>query len=155
MSKHYNWCYTINNPTEDDIEKLLIIYSSAVNYFAQEEICPKTKTPHIQGFICFKSQRTMRSLSKYIPRGRLSVMYKSVLANFRYCSKDKSRAPNGRRWCFEIQDKPMSPLELFKTENNIKNLKCYIELIKDEIFDMYCNGRISWEDMNLVLKKYN
>lgn len=50
-----NWCFTVPNPVlapkfDDDFMEYLIF---------QKETCPSTNTPHYQGYVQFKSRKTM------------------------------------------------------------------------------------------------
>lgn len=144
MKKHRNWCYTINNPTEEDEKKMLIVFarSTTINYFAQDEIGEKNKVPHIQGFVSFKHQRTRSAVSKDFPRARLSVMYKCILANTRYCTKEKTRAPNGRQWSFApLQDVRPERVKVLEELENLR-LEDLKRIIDNDWLDKICNGEV-------------
>ncbi len=96
--------------SEDDVGKLLMLFELCTDYFAQDEIGKKYKTPHIQGCISLKYQKTMSALvKKWLPHAHLEPCYKSLVANKRYCLKDETRAPNGRRWVSE--EKTVNPIK--------------------------------------------
>ena len=60
------WCFTINNPTEDDETKLEHSFSEDKVYYlvVGKEIAPTTGTIHLQGFVHLKIRRTFQYMSK-------------------------------------------------------------------------------------------
>lgn len=85
-----NWCFTINNPTEDDYPMLMPM----VKYvFWQLEKGAVQNTPHYQGYVQLDKDRAF-SIVKQIPwlqRAHLERARKGVNANNNYCSKIKDR----------------------------------------------------------------
>lgn len=84
QSKH--WCFTINNPIPlDAIDIFLVDYIVLGN-----EICPTTGTPHIQGYIIFKTKKRLTQTSKILPRARLAIKYEDSTPKQAsdYCKKD-------------------------------------------------------------------
>jgi len=73
---------------------------------AQEEICPTTGTPHIQGELEFHK--------KHRPIGMLPKSVKWILKidkkNWNYCQKTESSVPGGRVWRHGIK-RPFRPLD--------------------------------------------
>lgn len=88
--------FTLNNYTEDQI-KYLEGWQSSENrvqciYFGRE-VAPTTQTPHLQGFICFKSPSQLRAVingfSKHgCPGTHVELMKASIDKNKEYCSKE-------------------------------------------------------------------
>ena len=68
MSRTRNFCFTLNNYTEDVYQALLAVECKYV--CIGKEIAPETATPHLQGFIVFKNARTLASLKKLDARAR-------------------------------------------------------------------------------------
>ena len=62
----YSYCFTCNNYTDLDIKQLKELTYTYLVY--GHEIAPTTGTPHLQGYVHFASQRTMKALSKKCPR---------------------------------------------------------------------------------------
>ncbi len=141
MSKHYRWTFSINNPTENDVEKMLIVFArrGTLKYDAQDEI-GGTGTPHIQGYITFKYQRTMSAVSKDFPRAFLKVMYKCVLANVRYCTKVETRAPNGRRWSSNTSISFTSEKDKVIFALGKMRLERLKKIMDDQRLDLICEG---------------
>jgi len=74
---------------------------------AQEEICPKTGTPHIQGELEFhKKHRPIGMLPKSV-----KWILKKAITDWHYCQKEKTAIPNSRVWRHGIP-RPRRPLEI-------------------------------------------
>lgn len=82
------WCFTLNNYTAAECEAIASI-SSAKYIVYGKEVAPTTGTPHLQGFIYFRDQKTLSAVKKILPRCHLSV--KSEWSLFQeaagYCKK--------------------------------------------------------------------
>lgn len=97
MSKHRSIVFTLNNPVDDDFNRLRSLVSNgAVEYIRfQEEIAPTTGTHHLQGWAQARSPRTFASWKTHLGRADVHVEKRrgSVEENERYCSKADCRAP--------------------------------------------------------------
>lgn len=95
MSRSRNWCYTVNNPSEGEIESLKALFSQELVVFHvfQQENAPTTGTPHIQGYVRFTNARTMRGISRLAGFGRahLEIAKGSPKQNMDYCTKEETR----------------------------------------------------------------
>lgn len=80
------WCFTVNNYTDND--KALIADSGARYIIYGHEICPTTGTPHLQGYIYFKSAITLSALKKHLPRAKLIQCKGTTAHNQKYCKKE-------------------------------------------------------------------
>ena len=85
MSRTRNFCFTLNNYTEDVYQALLAVECKYV--CIGKEIAPETATPHLQGFIVFKNARTLASLKKLDARAHWEVCRGTPEQNRTYCSK--------------------------------------------------------------------
>ena len=96
--KFYNWMITCNNwtqETHDSIPKL-----SNCKYLFQHEI-GKQGTPHIQGVLMFKSQRTWAQLRKSIGKYWFRPA-ENIHACKNYCKKQKTRV--GKKYFTNIPE---------------------------------------------------
>jgi len=59
-SKH--WCFTLNNHTEENINRLLD--DSSIEQLSMQEETGETGTPHLQGYLKFKTKRRPLSIFK-------------------------------------------------------------------------------------------
>lgn len=86
MSRSRGWVFTINNYTWGDLDDFL---SMECRYkLMGYETCPSTGTPHYQGYVYFDDAKTMRSVSKRLPRARLEAQRGTFLQATLYCKKD-------------------------------------------------------------------
>lgn len=86
MSRAKHWCFTLNNYTSDDIER---IHASREKY----EYCIYGKevgesgTPHLQGFVTFKSRVRRNYCIETIGQAHFSVA-RNVEHSIHYCKKE-------------------------------------------------------------------
>lgn len=81
---HTSWVFTINNYTEDDLDRLEAIKPLATTLFASKERGAQNGTPHIQGFVTFKKPKRHTGLSKLLPRAWLKPAAGGKVSNRRY-----------------------------------------------------------------------
>ena len=87
-SKHRAFCFTINNPTGDDLDAVHALADSGSDYFVcGKEVAPTTGTPHLQGYVHFKSPRSLAAIRKLL-RGHVIPANGTALHNRVYCTKD-------------------------------------------------------------------
>ncbi|AXQ65767.1 MAG: helicase [Cressdnaviricota sp.] len=83
--KYRNFTITVNNPTEEDVTLLdtvpckYIVYGNEVG---------ESGTPHKQGTIIFKSQKTLSAAIKSLPRRAHVEVCKHLFKSIEYCKKD-------------------------------------------------------------------
>ena len=82
--RNRTWMYTINNYTEEDIERLSALECS-YNVFGKE-IAPTTGTPHLQGCITFNTTHRFKQAARVL-KGNLTIP-KVVDQARNYCMKD-------------------------------------------------------------------
>ena len=75
------WCMTINNYSEDEWN-LCIGTEAEFSVFAKE--IGECGTPHIQGYIYYKSAKKFKTMKKYFPRAHLKVPDGSPEQNMTY-----------------------------------------------------------------------
>lgn len=108
VPKRKNHFFTWNNYTEEQIEELLSSFRrlGALKWAFQEEICPTTGTPHLQGMVMFP--RELRD-TVWDKTGR-AHWEKLRKEDGEYQLKEKSRKPNGRQWTYGFP-KPVRIIE--------------------------------------------
>lgn len=96
-----NWAFTINNYSDVDECHMRSLSESLddnkiVKMGYNFEIAPSTGMKHIQGFITFKSVKTMSGVKKLLGNNsvHLEVMRGSIKDNIEYCSKSDTKDPN-------------------------------------------------------------
>lgn len=80
-----SWCFTLNNYSENDITLLKDIDCSYL-IFGKE--VGESGTPHLQGFITFKTTKRLTGLKK-LHKGIHWEISRNVEASINYCMKDK------------------------------------------------------------------
>lgn len=91
------WMVTINNYTEDDIERLKNIKFSYLLW--QKEVGKECKTPHLHAFLYYKNPVVWPK--RFLPRARIEKV-RSIVHCMKYCSKEETRVEGP----WEIGEKP-------------------------------------------------
>jgi len=95
--KARNWVFTLNNYTDDDIERLANPYEQVKYIGYGKEVGQQNQTPHLQGFICCWEPQRMSFFKKQIPRAHLQVMHGRIQDSMKYCSKENPLFEWGQR----------------------------------------------------------
>lgn len=87
------WRFTLCNYTDDDLEIISSIVPEACRFACIGfEICPTTKTPHLQGYLEFKSKKRPMSVFSYTKRIKwLSATKKGEFNSIRACNVNYCR----------------------------------------------------------------
>jgi len=87
-----NWCFTLNNPTDEETEDLRNLFESNENiqYLVFQTECENTI--HHQGFIQLKVKKAMSTLKEYLgDRVHLEKTKGTPLQAAEYCQKEDTR----------------------------------------------------------------
>lgn len=88
MSQAKHWCFTINNYTQQRIEKLIELdYDNDVQYCIFGKEVGLEGTPHLQGFISFKKRLRLNAVKRFIGEAHLTVA-KNLKNSIEYCKKE-------------------------------------------------------------------
>lgn len=96
-----NWCFTLFGYFFECIEHLLAINCRGIIF--QEEMCPTTGQPHLQGFIRFEKGISMQQVKKLFGEERQHVhleQARAPLEAVEYCRKGETRMGE----CYEEGD---------------------------------------------------
>lgn len=88
MSRSKNWCFTLNNYTQADVDRLMLLETNdAVQYlvFGREE--GASGTPHLQGFIQFTDRKRQNQTLAITGQAHVSAAHHPEQAAT-YCKKD-------------------------------------------------------------------
>lgn len=92
MSQSRNWCFTINNYTSDDLEKMDLLAAQIggdIKYLVYGRETGDNGTPHLQGFIQFSKKKRLGEARNLIShRSHLEVMEGTALQAATYCKKE-------------------------------------------------------------------
>lgn len=86
-SRYRNWCFTINNYTDDDINALDRLATTSTYLVYGKEV-GETGTPHLQGFVMFSNPRRATALHSVCPGHGHWTVAKDCVAAAIYCKKD-------------------------------------------------------------------
>lgn len=93
MSKQKNWCFTVNNYTDADVQTIKCVdYSYLV--FGYE--VGDSGTPHLQGFITFEKNMRLSAVTKLF-QAHWTPARGTAEQNFKYCSKQGNFIEEGKR----------------------------------------------------------
>jgi len=87
-----DWCFTLNNPTADDIAFLSShLQTPAVRYAVYQPEIGDSGTYHLQGFIQFRSPRRLATLHRLLPRAHFENRRGSPQQARQYCVDETKR----------------------------------------------------------------
>jgi hypothetical protein len=116
-----NWCFTLNNYTDADIERICAL-SPQVNYLVFGKEVGASGTPHLQGFVSFQSRKRLNQCISIIGQAHFSVT-RYVQQSIDYCKKDGDFT--------EIGDPPASKGERSDLEEFKNSVKEGVTSMKD------------------------
>jgi len=80
------WLFTLNNYTDAELAAL---NNDTFEYvIAGKEVAPTTNTPHLQGYVLFKNNKSLLAVRKLMPRAHWETAKGTSDENITYCSKD-------------------------------------------------------------------
>lgn len=83
--RNRGWCFTINNPTEED--SLVPLQEAAVYVIAGKEV-GEGGTPHLQGYCYFRTSKSLAQLKVLLPRAHLEAQKGTLEQAIDYCKKE-------------------------------------------------------------------
>lgn len=89
MSRGKNWCFTLNNYTEEEVEHLSsLVDNEECSYIIFGKEVGATGTPHLQGFIAFPKRVYLTDIKKRISNTAHFELARMVHESIEYCKKD-------------------------------------------------------------------
>lgn len=90
MSQSSRWCFTLNNPTQEEVAPfhLLCDDRSKVVYAVFGDEVGENGTPHVQGFVVFKGHKRLSAVKKLLDRAHWEVARGTSKEAAEYCKKD-------------------------------------------------------------------
>lgn len=85
MVRSRNWVFTLNNYKESDIAS---IDQCEVKYALYGKEVGKSGTPHLQGYMCFKTVKSLKSVRNIMPKAHWEIRKGSHQQARDYCKKD-------------------------------------------------------------------
>lgn len=99
MSRCKNWCFTINNYTNVDVNRLnnLVTTNDNVAYIIYGKEISASGTPHLQGFVSTKETIRLGPLKAILGSNPHLEPSRNVNASIQYCKKDGDWVEFGNR----------------------------------------------------------
>lgn len=115
MSQSRNWCFTLNNYSDDDVRRInnLVETNNHVVYLIYGKEISESRTPHLQGFVQTKNKIRMSSIKEIIGGRPHIENARNVNASIQYCKKEGDWYEFGNRTSGAQGSR--SDLEKFKT----------------------------------------
>lgn len=83
------WCFTINNPTEEDDECIQRLVAEAQYVIVGKEKGAVEETPHYQSYCFFKNTTRFAKIKKLLPRAHIEKQKGNNFEAIEYCKKEK------------------------------------------------------------------
>lgn len=142
MSKARGYCFTINNPSDQDHEALEKI---ECRYMVIGKEVGENGTPHIQGYVLFKSPRSFEAVKKLMLRAHIEVQRGTSKQAADYCKKDGNFVERGeppkepkdggdmekRRWDDAFAAAKEGRMEDISAELRIKHYRTFKQIKTD------------------------
>lgn len=125
MSRHRNWCFTLNNPTEEECVQLRDLLVRGRYAIVGNEV-GENGTPHLQGYTVFLHARGLSSVKAISERAHWEPAKGNSLQNYEYCSKEGNIF-------LEHGDRPCTPKEKGQKEKD--RWKLTVQLAKEGRID--------------------
>jgi hypothetical protein len=87
MARTRGYCFTINNPDDDDYQQVELLKDIAKYLIVGKEF-GEENTLHLQGYVYFSDAKTFKSVKKILTRAHIESTKGTPSDNRRYCSKD-------------------------------------------------------------------
>jgi len=70
MSRTLSYCFTLNNPTEEEVAQVELIPCKYMVYGREIGECG---TPHLQGYVHYRNAKSLKAAKNDLPRAHLEV----------------------------------------------------------------------------------
>jgi hypothetical protein len=128
--KKYNYCFTLNNYTTEDLAQVDEFPCSYMLYAPEEG---DNGTPHLQGYFEMTTQRTMKSICKKdLTRASLREAHGSAEHNLAYIQGPYSGIDHETK---QVKTKPFNPLTVIRGTPKLQGKRTDLNAVKDEILN--------------------
>ncbi len=132
-SRAKNWCFTLNNYTNEDLDRISAIVdtNNKINYLIYGKEVAESGTPHLQGFIAANEQLRLQQIKTIIGSNPHLEIARNVNASIIYCKKEGDWVEFGTRGT--SQQGKRNDLEEFRNavKGGMLNMKDIRELHSD------------------------
>lgn len=133
-AKRY-FCFTINNPTNDDDKQLSDLCSDANTRYLCYGREGKDKTPHYQGYVEFVKPQRFSWLAKRLKRAHLESRKGSRTQARDYCFKEDEKPFEHGKW---IPDRQGERNDLVVVQRLLDDHEIDMTTIAEEHFEAFC-----------------
>jgi hypothetical protein len=89
MSRGKNWCFTLNNYTDEDYDRLVnLVDNGDCSYIVFGKEVGESGTPHFQGFVSFPKRVYLNDLRRKVSDQAHFELARFVAESIAYCKKD-------------------------------------------------------------------
>lgn len=141
-----NWCFTLNNPETNGPAPNTWNTDQISFLVFQHEIAPTDQTPHIQGYIEFKSRKRLATIKKINDKAHWEPRKGSRKQAIDYCSKLDTRAPDTEP--FFYPEKPNT------TEEPTNDKKKTLQFLKNDLDNNKSLKEIADDHFSLFLRHH-
>lgn len=144
-----SWCYTLNNPTEEEVEFIKCLTDVAVHVAAHE--VGESGTPHIQGYIRFHKVQKLAWWKKRLPRVHVELrrardengnwIKNSETHAFNYCLKD---VPEDKSTLIVMVGSPTEPATTTSKNRNEEAMEVIEMVSEGSSFNEICKQHPSF-----------
>jgi len=133
MAQGRNWCFTLNNYTDEDTERLdSLVDDGSLLYLIYGKEIGESGTPHLQGFVYTKTRLRLTQVKQIIGSNPHLEIARNVNASIQYCKKDGNWVEFGSRTNDQGR---RNDLEDFKT--SVKNGVLSLKQIREKHSETY------------------
>lgn len=125
MSQSKRWCFTVNNFSDEDVDRVLDLCPPVAKYLIVGQEKGESGTPHLQGFVVFETAWRFNRVKRFLPRAHIEPARGSSREAADYCKKEGSFEEYGE--CPEDTR--------FSADSNAERWKAARELAKVGNFD--------------------
>lgn len=87
MSRAKNWCFTLNNYTENEVARLRA-GGDEISYLIVGKEIGESGTPHLQGFVQFKNRCRLEGVKSFVGERAHVEAARNIFASVEYCKKE-------------------------------------------------------------------
>lgn len=95
VSRGKNWCFTLNNYSDEDSRRLLVLHPDVLYVCFGKEV-GELGTLHLQGFVAFRMAKVFNVAKAFIGNAHISLA-RNVINSIAYCEKEGDFHESGAR----------------------------------------------------------
>lgn len=144
------WCFTWNNPTEEDEDMLASLVPQTLKYLVYQHEVGKEGNHHLQGYLITNKRMRRRSLANHLPKAHLEIRRKSHEAARKYATKTDTRkegtTPVELGSCAGVPNGQGSRTDLSSVQSMLDDTSIPIEQIEELHFNEFKKYHVYFKD---------